>query len=41
MVVNLKVGDQIRQTHINFRNISDYETSINAIDDGYDAEDAI
>ena len=25
MVVSLKVGDQIRQTHVCFRNISDYE----------------
>ena len=41
MVGNLKVGDQIRQTHIRFRNISDYEAYINAIDEGYDAEDAI
>ena len=41
MVGNLKVGDQIRQTHIRFRNISDYEAFINAIDEGYDAEDAI
>ena len=41
MVGNLKVGDQIRQTHIRFRNIADYEAYINAIDEGYDAEDAI
>ena len=41
MVGLLKVGDQIRQTHIRFRNISDYEASINAIDEGNDAEDAI
>ena len=41
MVGNLKIGDQIRQTHIRFRNISDYEAYINAIDEGYDAEDAI
>ena len=41
MVGNLKVGDQIRQTHIRFRNISDYEAYINSIDEGYDAEDAI
>ena len=41
MVGNLKVGDQIRQTHNRFRNISDYEAYINAIDEGYDAEDAI
>ena len=41
MVGNLKVGDQIRQTHIRFRNISDYEVYNNSIDEGYDAEDAI
>ena len=41
MVGNLKVGDQIRQTLIKFRNIDDYEAYINAIDEGYDAEDAI
>ena len=41
MIGNLKVGDQVRQTHIRFRNISDYEAYINAIDEGYDAEDAI
>ena len=41
MVRNLKVGDQIRQTHIRFGNFADYEAYINAIDEGYDAEDAI
>ena len=41
MVGNLKVGDQIRQTHVIFRNISDYEAYINAIDQDYDSEDAI
>ena len=41
MVGNMKVGDQIRQAHIKFRKISDYEAYINAIDEGYDAEDAI
>ena len=41
MVGNLKVGDQIRQTHIRFRNFSDYEAYINSIDEGYDAEDSI
>ena len=41
MVRNLKDGDQIRQTHIRFRIISDYEAYINAIDEGYDAEDAV
>ena len=41
LVGNLKVGDQIRQTHIRFRNMDDFEAYINAIDEGYDAEDAI
>ena len=41
MVGNLKVGDQIRQTHSRFGNISDYESYINSIDGGNDAEDAI
>ena len=41
MVGNLKVGDQIRQTHIRFRDINDFEAYINAIDKSYDAEDAI
>ena len=41
MVGKIKFGDQIRQTHIRFRNISDYEAYINAIDQDYDSEDAI
>ena len=41
MVGKLKVGDQIRQTHITFRNITDYEAYINSIDERYDAEDAV
>ena len=41
MVGNIKNGDQIRQTHIRFRNMDDFEAYINAIDEGYDAEDAI
>ena len=41
MVGNLKVGDQIRQTHVRFRNINDYEAYINSIDEGYDADDSI
>ena len=39
-VGNLKVGDQIRQTNIRFRNMDDFESYINTIDDGYDAEGA-
>ena len=41
MVRNLKVGDQIRQTHTRSRNIDDFESYINSIDEGYDAEDSI
>ena len=41
MVGNLKVGDQIRQTHVRFRNMDDFESCINAFDEEYDAEDAI
>ena len=41
MVGNLSVGDQIRETHIRFRNFNDYENYINAIDQNYDSEDAI
>ena len=39
MIGNLKVGGQIRQTHIRFRKNTDYEAYINSIDEGYDAED--
>ena len=41
MVGILKVGDQIRQTNIKFRNVADYEAYINAIDESFDAEHAI
>ena len=41
MITNLKVGDQIRQTHTRFRNVADDESYINAVDEGYDSEDAI
>ena len=41
MIGNLKVGDQIRQTHTRLRNIEAYEAFINLIDEGYDAEDCI
>ena len=41
MVGNLKVGNQIRQTNFRFRNMDDFEAYINAIDEGYDALDAI
>ena len=41
MVGNLKVGDQIRQTHIRFRNMDDFEAYINSIDVDYDSDDSI
>ena len=41
MVGKLKIGDQIRQTHIRFRNMDDFEAYTNAIDEGYEAQDAI
>ena len=41
MVGNLKVGDQIRQTHIRFRNMDDFEAYINSIDQDYDSDDSI
>ena len=41
MIGNTKVGDQIRQTHIRFRNMDDFEAYINSIDQDYDSEDAI
>ena len=40
-VGKLSVGDQIRETHIRFRNITHFEHDINAIDKVYDADDAI
>ena len=41
IVGRFKIGDQIRTTHIRFKNITDFEPYINSIDEGYDAEDAI
>ena len=41
MVGNVKVGDQVRQTNVRFRNMDDFEAYINAIDQDYDSEDAI
>ena len=35
MVCSVKVGDQIRQIHIRFRNVDNWESSINAIDQNY------
>ena len=41
MVGSLIVGDQLHQTHIRFRNMIDFETYINSIDEGCDADDSI
>ena len=41
MVGNIKVGDQIRQSNIRFRNMDDFEAYINSIDERYDADDCI
>ena len=41
LVGNLKVGDQIRETHTRFRNMADFEAYINTIDENYDSEDSI
>ena len=41
MVGNLSIGDQIRETPNRFRIITDFESYINAIDEGYEAEVAI
>ena len=39
MVGNLKVADQIRETHTRFINIKDYEAFIITIDQDFDSED--
>ena len=39
-VGNLSLGDQIRETHIRFRNMDDFESYVNANDEGYEAGDA-
>ena len=41
MVGTLTVGDQIRETHIRFRSITEYEAYINTNDEGYEAEGSI
>ena len=41
MVGKLSLGDQIREIHITFRVMDDSENYINAIDEGYEAEEAI
>ena len=41
MVGNLKVGDEVRQTNNRFRNMDDFESYINSIDQDYDSNDSI
>ena len=41
MVGNLKVVDQVKQTHVRYRNMNAFESYINSIDEGYDADDSI
>ena len=41
MVGIISVGDQITETFIRFRNITDYESYIKAIDQDYESEDSI
>ena len=41
LIGNLKVSEQIRQTHSRFRNMDDFEAYINSIDQDYDSDDAI
>ena len=41
MVGTLSVGDHTKQTHIRFRKMIDFESYINKIDNGYDADDSI
>ena len=37
----LSVGDQLRVNYMIFRNLDDFESYINAIDEGYESEAAI
>ena len=41
MVGRSKIADQTRELHIGFRNIEDFESHINAIDQDYESGDAI
>ena len=41
LVGSLKIGDHIRQTHSKFKNVDDFESYNNSIDQDYDSEDAI
>ena len=41
LIGNLKVNDQTKQIHIRYKNMDAFESYINKIDDGYDADDSI
>ena len=41
LIGNLKVGDEVRQTHSRFRNMDAFESYINKTDVIYDADDSI
>ena len=41
MVGKIKIICQIRQTHIRFWNVTDYEHYVNSIDEGYGVEEAV
>ena len=41
MVGKLSTGDQNRETLIRFRKMDDFKRYVNAIDEGYEAKDAI
>ena len=41
MVGKLSLEEQIRGTHIRFRNKVDFESYVNVIDEGYEAKVAI
>ena len=40
IVGDFLIANHIRETHIRFRNITDYEAYFNAIDQAYESEDA-
>ena len=41
MIGKVSIDDQIRETHVGFRLITDYEAYINGIDQDFESEDAI
>ena len=41
MIGKLKIGDQIRQIHVRFTNVTDYEADIGPFDQDYESDDTI